>query len=123
MKKLAWLTIACLCTIGATTGAIVGNTLTRIAALEDIAELHNKTFQLRGETEQLRRKTEQLRMARPAVEDRFFVIAVNVGEDLDDLQLCMEWAWAMCEHDGEVVCGMDVTADCSFTCCPKDGPE
>ena len=57
------------------------------------------------------------------VKDRFFVIAVNVGERLDDLKACLDFAWAVCREDGEVVCGMDVTADCSFTCCPKDGSE
>ena len=41
--------------------------------------------------------------------DPFFVIAVNLGEDLDDLQACMEFAWIVCENEGEVVCGMDIT--------------
>jgi len=57
---------------------------------------------------------------REAMEPRTFLIAVNLGEDLDDLQLCMEWAWAMCEDDGEIVCGIDVRGDCSFTCCPEE---
>ncbi len=52
--------------------------------------------------------------------ERFFIIAVNLGEDLDALRLCMEWAWAMCEDDGEIVCGIDVRGDCSFTCCPEE---
>ncbi len=52
--------------------------------------------------------------------DPFFIIAVNLGQDLDDLRLCMEMAWAVCEADGEVVCGMDVRGDCGFTCCPEE---
>ena len=52
--------------------------------------------------------------------DRQFVIVVNVGEDLDDLQLCMDMAWTVCEEDGEVVCGMDMAGGCWFTCCPEE---
>jgi len=52
--------------------------------------------------------------------ERFFIIAVNLGEDLDDLKMCMEMAWGVCEADGEVVCGMDVRGSCSFTCCPEE---
>ena len=51
---------------------------------------------------------------------RFFIIAVNLGEDLDALQLCIEFAWDVCEDDGEIVCGIDVRGDCSFTCCPEE---
>ena len=52
--------------------------------------------------------------------DPFFIIAVNLGEDLDHLQLCMEFAWAVCQEDGEIVCGMDIRESCRFTCCPEE---
>ncbi len=75
-----------------------------------------------------RRDAAQLRLANVLAEtrereewsERFFIIAVNVGEDLDDLQACMELAWIVCEEEGEVVCSMDVRGGCWFSCCPEE---
>lgn len=72
-----------------------------------------------------RRDLAQIRLREVLVEREewsapFFVIIVNVGEDLDDLRACMDFAWTVCEAEGEVVCGMDVRGDCAFNCCPEE---
>ena len=49
-----------------------------------------------------------------------FTILVNVGEDLDDLLACIDSAFAVCEAQGEVVCGMNITGGCWYSCCPEE---
>ncbi len=96
-------------------------------ALADVkrakAELREAQINL-GKAERLRDLAQKKALAESREETpdrRFITIFVNLGEDLDDLQACMELAWIVCENEGEVVCGMDIRGSCWFSCCPEDG--
>ena len=109
MKDKLFLALAGVCVLAFVGAFWLSKTATRRAVLS-VLSAHADGMETQRRQADLARIQVMLHEA-VTEKDRFFVIAVNVGERLDDLKACLNFAWAVCEADGEVVCGMDVTAD------------